>query len=364
MNALATVVWATCVIVAVAALAFRALDRLVAVMHRVRVVRMGGAVVRPALRSALHVQLRRVLRHLQGALRLGYLIVRRSRVAIQGVAERILRAADLRLAARERVGRALALDPAGLHRQAVIVRVRNVRVRQRRAVVLLRGVAARQGNRTLRHAQGAHNVRALRVERLVLHRPRERVGHRRLGHVRDRRRRRIVAVMHRVRVVRMGCAVVRPTIRRALHVQLRRALRHLQGALRLRDIVVRRSRVAVQGVAERIRAAADLRLAARERVGRALALDPAGLHRQAVRVGALHVRVRQLRAVVLLRCTAARQGHRSRRDAQSAHNVRALRVERLVRNRPCERVGNRRLRHVRDRVNVVWPSVPAIVSLP
>ena len=237
-----------------------------AVVHHILVVRVGTAVIRPAIPYGLHVQRRRALRHLQRADRPAHRVVRarhvppRDRVCVLALAHRSLAA---RHRHRDRLVACKGNDRRRAGRQGrggLAERCRAVSRQGLAVVFLLVGLRHdRQGRRI--HRQGALNVLALRVVVLVLHRPRERVVHRGLGHMCDRRRSRrrhrqhvaraqselglafraldrLVTVVNRVRVVRVRRRVVRPLAVGALHVQLRRALCHLQRAVDINNLVV------------------------------------------------------------------------------------------------------------------------------
>ena len=151
---------------------------------------------------------------------------------------------------------------------------------------------------------------------------------------RDRYRVALIAVRDRVLVLRVLCTVVLPAAVRRFDLQFRRVLRDFQRAFRRGDLVVLRKRAFVQFVRERVRAAADFRLAARNIIRRTFAIDEAVA---ADRYVALLV-LRQRRAVVLLLAVCTRQRYRTRRDLKITVRVFALRVARFMLYRPGERV--------------------------
>ena len=113
------------------------------------------AVVRLAVGCGNNRNLRRVGGDFQHALSLGNGVVAGQRIALHRVAEGIRALTCNQLTARETVGRAFVADPAGLHRQAVGVRVLNLSVRKRRAVILASLATAGQGHRLRRDRQRA-----------------------------------------------------------------------------------------------------------------------------------------------------------------------------------------------------------------
>ena len=107
-------------------------------------------------------------------------------------------------------------------------------------------------------------------------------------------------------------------VRFDFNLVLLRTILDLQRTFSLRDVVVVGLRVVLQRVAECVRTAADRQLAAAEFVRRAFAFDPPGLDRQAVRVLAFDVFIRQRYSIELLLRVAARQCHVALVDLQFA----------------------------------------------
>ena len=121
-----------------------------------------------------------------------------------------------------------------------------------------------------------------------------------------------------VRRLRQRCAVVGFAAASRDNRDRRCVGGDFQRALGLGDVVVAGFGVAIQCVAEGIRALTDRHLDACEAVGRAFAGSPAAFHRQAVGICVFHLSVCQCCAVELAGLAAAGQGHCLRSDRQRA----------------------------------------------
>ena len=139
---------------------------LLAVRHRVLVLRVLRTVVLPLAVSRFDLQFRLVLRDFQRAVLRLDRVVLGQRALVQRVRERVLAAAHDRLAARNVVRRAFTVHEAITAHRYVGLRV----LRQRRAVVLLLAVCTRQRHSALRHFQGAviRGIFVVRVRRFDL----------------------------------------------------------------------------------------------------------------------------------------------------------------------------------------------------
>ena len=258
-------------------------------------------------------------------------------VAIQCVAEGIRALTDNRLAAREGVGRALVADPAGLHCQAVDILTLHRIIRQGHAAVLaglaagshrhrLRGDGQRAGRGLADIGKLVRDIRGALENRKRCHRvhgffastrhdvrhgavgggcPSEAFGQARHGEVFVRR-------------LRQRCAVVGFAAASRDNRDRRCVGDDFQHTLGLGDGIVAGFGVAIQCVAEGIHALTDRHLAAREAVGRAFAVNPAGLLCQTVSICAFHFSVRQCRAVELTCLAAAGQGYLFGKNGQRA----------------------------------------------
>ena len=128
-------------------------------------------------------------------------------------------------------------------------------------------------------------------------------------------------VSHRVFRLRVRVAVIHPAAVGGGDCNRCCVGGDFQRVFGLEDVVVGSCRVLFQGIVEGVRAFADYCLAAGEGVGCPLFTDPAGLHRQAVGILAVHLIVRQCQAVVLAGLAAAGQGHLFGKNGQRANRI-------------------------------------------